>query len=96
MTNSKLLQSVIDDLQSREQRGKSKYGTTMDRSDLNHKEWLQHAYEEALDMALYLKKAIGEGGNSCMYCMTKISNGRTDKKFCSDFCKNTYHNRKSK
>ena len=32
----------------------------MDRNDLTHKEWLQHAYEEALDMALYLKKAINE------------------------------------
>jgi hypothetical protein len=58
--NSKLLQSVIDDLESREQRGIAKYNTTMDRSDLTHKEWLQHAYEEALDMALYLKKAINE------------------------------------
>lgn len=58
--NSKLLQSVIDDLESREKRGKEKYNTSMDRKDLTHKQWLQHAYEEALDMALYLKKAITE------------------------------------
>jgi hypothetical protein len=58
--NSHLLQSVISDLESREQRRIAKYNTTMDRSDLTHKEWLQHAYEEALDMALYLKKAINE------------------------------------
>lgn len=58
MENSKHLTLVIQDLQKREKRGLSKYGTTMDRTDLNHTEWLQHAYEEALDMALYLKKAI--------------------------------------
>jgi len=27
---------------------------------LSHKEWLQHAYEEALDMAIYLKRAMEE------------------------------------
>jgi len=32
------------------------YGTTLDRQDLTRSEWLQHAYEEALDLALYLKK----------------------------------------
>lgn len=56
--NSELLQAVIDDLVAREERGKAKYNTTMDREDLSHEEWLQHAYEEALDMALYLKKAM--------------------------------------
>ncbi len=56
--NSNHLNLVIEDLKQREQRGKSKYNTTMDRTDLTHQEWLQHAYEEALDMALYLKKAL--------------------------------------
>lgn len=56
--NSNHLDLVIQDLQQREQRGLSKYQRTMDRTDLTHEEWLQHAYEEALDMALYLKKAL--------------------------------------
>jgi hypothetical protein len=30
----------------------------MDRTDLREDEWLQHAYEEALDLAIYLKKII--------------------------------------
>jgi hypothetical protein len=30
----------------------------MDRTDLTKEEWIQHAYEEALDLALYLKKII--------------------------------------
>lgn len=55
---SKVLSSVIDDLKSREERGLEKYGTTVDRTDLNLRDWLQHAYEEALDEAMYLKKAI--------------------------------------
>jgi len=53
-----IVQSVQDDLQARSERGMAKYGTTLDRTDLTQKEWLQHAYEEALDFALYLKKLI--------------------------------------
>jgi hypothetical protein len=30
----------------------------MDRTDLDEEQWLQHAYEEALDLAIYLKKII--------------------------------------
>jgi len=30
----------------------------MDRTDLSEQDWLQHAYEEALDLAIYLKKII--------------------------------------
>lgn len=56
---SKLLQLVIMDLKVREERGLATYGTTMDRKDLSKQEWLQHAYEEALDLALYLKKLMG-------------------------------------
>lgn len=57
---SAILQIVIAELKVREERGLSKYGTTMDRKDLTTKEWLQHAYEEALDLAVYLKKLINE------------------------------------
>ncbi len=52
------LELVKADLDAREQLGKKKYGTTMDRSDLSLMDWLQHAYEETLDQALYLKKSI--------------------------------------
>jgi hypothetical protein len=53
-----IVQAVQADLQARSERGIAKYGTTLDRTDLTQKEWLQHAYEEALDFALYLKKLI--------------------------------------
>lgn len=55
---SKLMYSIIDDLLFREEKGKLEYGTTMDRKDLSEEQWLQHAYEEALDLAIYLKKII--------------------------------------
>lgn len=55
---SKTIDSVKQDLESRELRGLDKYGTTVDRDDLNELDWLQHAYEEALDLAVYLKRTI--------------------------------------
>jgi hypothetical protein len=56
--SSETLKAVIEDLESREQRGLSKYNTTVDREDLKLEDWLQHAYEEVLDQAMYLKRAI--------------------------------------
>ncbi len=55
---SKILYSIIDDLLAREDKGIKEYGTTMDRTDLSEIDWLQHAYEEALDLSIYLKKLI--------------------------------------
>lgn len=40
--------------------GLAKYGTTVENNPLTHREWLQHALEEALDMAIYLQRAIEE------------------------------------
>lgn len=57
---SKTLTDVIADMQQREEIGIKKYGTTMDRQDLNLVDWLQHAYEESLDKSLYLKAAINK------------------------------------
>ena len=55
---SNTIQAVIDDLDKREALGRKKYRTDVDRTDFTHEQWLQHAYEEALDMALYLKRAM--------------------------------------
>ena len=55
---SDLLNEVVMDMIMREKKGYSQYKQTMDREDLTEKEWLQHAYEEALDLALYLKKIV--------------------------------------
>jgi hypothetical protein len=55
---SKLLYTIIDDLLKREEKGTIEYGTTMDREDLDELEWLRNAYEEVLDLSIYLKKLI--------------------------------------
>jgi len=51
---------VCADIARRQQLGISKYGTTVADNPLSHRQWLQHAYEEALDMAVYLRRAIDE------------------------------------
>jgi hypothetical protein len=48
--------SVIADLRSRSERGITKYNTTLDQN--NKDNFMQHAYEEALDLAQYLKKEM--------------------------------------
>ena len=55
---SQVTEQVINDIQQREQKGIETYGTTMDREDLTQDQWLQHAYEEALDFVIYLRKLI--------------------------------------
>ena len=56
--DSEILTKVIEDMRQREAKGKAEYGTTMDRKDLNEDDWMLYAYEEALDLSLYLKKMI--------------------------------------
>lgn len=53
---SNLLNQLISEFQSREERGFKKYGTTMDRTDLSFDEWLQHFKEELMDGLVYLQK----------------------------------------
>lgn len=53
-----IVEAVCKDLKQRSELGIQKYQTTLDREDLGEIEWLQHAYEEALDLANYLKKLI--------------------------------------
>jgi hypothetical protein len=43
-------------LTARSETGIRKYGTTLDRTDLEVKQWIDHAIEESLDHALYLMK----------------------------------------
>ncbi len=43
-------------LKTRSETGIRKYGTTLDRTDLSIKQWIDHAIEESLDHALYLQK----------------------------------------
>lgn len=51
---------VIADITRRQQFGIGKYKTTVADNPLSLKEWLNHAYEESLDQAIYLRRAIAE------------------------------------
>ena len=53
-------EAVKADLDARQQRGIVKYGVTLAANPLTHRQILQHAYEEALDLAQYLKRAMME------------------------------------
>jgi hypothetical protein len=51
---------VCADIAERQRLGVAKYGMTVKDNPLTLKEWLQHAYEECLDQAVYLRRAIDE------------------------------------
>lgn len=49
---------VCQDIAERQAKGIAKYGTTVEDNPLTLRQWLQHAYEETLDKAIYLRRAI--------------------------------------
>lgn len=51
---------VCNDISARQRFGIAKYGTTVAENPLPLRAWLQHAYEECLDQAVYLRRAIHE------------------------------------
>lgn len=51
---------VCANILARQTKGIIKYGTTVADNPLPLAEWLQHSYEETLDNAVYLKRAIVE------------------------------------
>ena len=53
-SDDSIIYEVAALMRSRADKGKQTYGTTMDRDDLTTDEWLDHAIEEALDLAIYL------------------------------------------
>lgn len=52
------VESVRAKLAERSAVGIAKYGTTTARTDLSRVQWLIHAQEEALDLAVYLQRLI--------------------------------------
>lgn len=55
VTDPIVLQNCIEMLE-RSKVGVEKYGTTLEENDIPIKEWIQHAKEEAMDMANYLER----------------------------------------
>ena len=56
ITGDVIVQRVMDDYNKRSKAGIEKYGTTLEREDLNLLEWLQHFQEELMDATLYVEK----------------------------------------
>lgn len=55
---SKIEDQVCQKLQTRAAFGLAKYGVSMERTDLSFLDWLIHAQEEAMDLAVYLERII--------------------------------------
>jgi len=51
-----IVASVIASFKQRSEFGQKKYGTNLDRTDLNFLQWVQHMQEELMDAILYLEK----------------------------------------
>ena len=58
-----IVRKVIDSFKKRSERGLEKYGTTLDRNDLTHLEWIQHLQEALMDATLYIEKLKDEEKN---------------------------------
>jgi hypothetical protein len=55
---SKIEDTVCEKLQQRAKFGLTKYGVTLERTDLTELDWLNHAQEEAMDLVNYLEVII--------------------------------------
>ena len=53
-----IVDAVKEDLDRRATLGLKKYGVSLERTDLTEIDWIQHAYEEALDLSCYLRRLI--------------------------------------
>lgn len=51
---------VCADIAMRQAKGVAKYGVTVESNPLPLRQWLRQAYEETLDKAIYLRRAIEE------------------------------------
>ena len=58
MVLSRIEEEVWKKIMLREDIGEIKYGVTMDKEELTRRQWLIHAQEEAMDLAIYLQKLI--------------------------------------
>ena len=51
-----VLLAVMAKYYERSKRGQAKYGTNLDRTDVNLLGWLEHLQEELMDATLYIEK----------------------------------------
>lgn len=65
-----VVESVIQQFNERSRIGIEKYGTTLDRKDLNLNDWLEHLKQELMDAILYAQRLQ----NELQYVEQKIDN----------------------
>lgn len=53
---SRIEEQVIEQIRTRAEIGKSKYGVTMERTDFSLLDWLQYLQEELMDAAVYVER----------------------------------------
>lgn len=58
--SDRITDALVAELRARAARGVAKYGSTLGDAPLSTREVLQHAKEEALDLAAYLQRLIDE------------------------------------
>jgi len=56
----KFVKQVLSKYCERSEAGLEKYGTTLERKDLNLLDWLNHLQEELMDATLYIEKLKSE------------------------------------
>lgn len=56
--NDPIVDAVRNKLRERSARGLAKYGVTVADAALKREQWLVHAQEEALDLAIYLERLL--------------------------------------
>jgi hypothetical protein len=52
----KIVEQVVSKFNERSQRGITKYGSTLERNDLDVVDWMNHLQEELMDAILYLER----------------------------------------
>jgi hypothetical protein len=60
LIHDKNVRDVINKMAQRSELGLGKYGVTTERTDLTEIDWLIHAQEEAMDLAIYLTRLIND------------------------------------
>ena len=58
---SSIERKVCKKINERALKGKEKYGTTMERTDLSLGAWINHLQEELMDAAVYAEKILDSG-----------------------------------
>lgn len=77
---------VAEDIAKRQQLGIAKYGTTVIDNPLTRLQWTRHAYEEALDLAIYLRRLIHEIETNERDTFRKKENLNDDVRLVYGFC----------